>query len=186
MWKRIRNQWRVLSAGAIWIFGIIATFVIPPFFLEQSWIYFTRFVVAIITGLSFIATARWARKQHALGWAIVTLVLLIAGVGFYFTYDSLMRRWAVPYGRTRVLIGSTYSDFAQDYRQQFRNTNGRDLSDQELVWHNGGPDGLWRQDEIESRRIIATSLYIANVVLPACCIVALTQALACSRVLSSS
>jgi hypothetical protein len=180
MWNRIRKQWRLLSDGAVWVFGIVATFVIPPFFLEQSWTHFTRFVVAVLTGLCFIPAARWAGKAHTFGWVIATAALLTTGIASYFTYDTLMRRWTVPYSTTRVLVGVAYSDFAQNFRRQFREANGRDPSDEELVWKNAGPNGLWQDSEIESRRLWVTALYIGNVVLPTCCIIALMQALACN------
>jgi hypothetical protein len=67
-WDLIQKQWRFLFNGAVWLFDIVATFVIPPAFLDESWINFTRFVVAVLTGLYSIAAATWPGRKHTAIW----------------------------------------------------------------------------------------------------------------------
>ena len=166
--------------------GIVATFVLPPPFLERSWLYFTRFIVAIIVGLFVILSAKWDGKAHTFHWVISVIVMLLGTVAGYFAYDAVLHQWTIPYASTRVVIGKTYTDSAKRFREQFRNNNGYYPDDENLVWKNAGPNGLWSKTEVESRRLGATALYISTVVLAVCSIFSVLQAIACSRASTSS
>jgi len=163
------------------VLGIVATFVLPPPFLERPWLYFTRFIVAIIVGLFVILSRKWDSKAHTFRWVIGVIVLLLGTVAGYFAYDAALHRWTIPYAGTRVVIGKTYTDKANRFRDRFRSDNGYFPDDENLVWKNAGPNGLWPDAEVESRRLGATALYIGTVVLAGCSIFSILQAIACSR-----
>ena len=182
-WDLAQKQWQFLFNGAVWLFGIVATFVIPPSFLSESWINFARFVVAILTGLYSIAAVKWSARKHTMLWVVASVVFVIGTTASYFSYDGLLRDWTVRYPKnspSRVLIGKTYTDFAAAYREKFRGKNGFFLSDEDLVWDNDGPGGLWQEGEIEVRRRWAIAVYISTVVLPAFCIISVVQAVTCA------
>jgi hypothetical protein len=182
-WDLIQKQWRFLFNGAVWLFDIVATFVIPPAFLDESWINFTRFVVAVLTGLYSIAAATWPGRKHTAIWVVASVVFVVGATGSYFGYDSLLRDWTVIYPQNspgRVLVGKTHTDFADAYRKKFRDENGFSLSDADLVWANDGTDGLWPEAEIEVRRRWAIAIYISTVMFPAFCIISVAQAITCA------
>ena len=179
-YKRFASQWRSLFQVAAWLFGTVATFVHTPFFLEEKWTAFARFSVAMMAGLLFLPVSRFNARKHTMAWVDAAAVLFALTMACFFVHDHVERTWSVPYGTTRALIGTTPTDFNINARKEFRLTAGRDPTDQELVWQDGGAQRLWPEGEVETRRECITAVYILSVVLPVSSIIAMIQALNCN------
>jgi hypothetical protein len=182
-WTEIRKQWASLFSAAVWLCSVVATFLVPASFLEEQWINLTRYVVAIVAGLFLILALILKDRRYLKLWVGLTIVFLVTGVAAYFINDTLIARWSVIYPRytsSRVLIGKTYTDFARSVRDRFFRENKRYPDDEQIVWQNlGKTEDLWPRAEIEARHRWAAILYIANVVLPAVCIISIIRASNC-------
>lgn len=179
---RLKAIWNYIFDGALWISGVTATLVAPPFFLEDSnsWVRFARFVVAFAIGVFFIPAVRWRRRTHTKRWLFIAIALFSIGIIGFSKYQHLTKQWSVPYVNSRKPIGRNYTDLAQNYRNIFQATNGYFPEDKDLVWRNAGTGGLWPDEEIEERRGYLAAIYILIIVSFSCSMMSLAQALACN------
>jgi hypothetical protein len=180
MFDTLRKSWVGLSNFAIWVCSIIATFVVVPSFLDDTWVHLSHFIVGVLTGFLLLLGATLKSRRRFSAWVAMAITFFLFGLITFFVGDDLTIRWSVNYPPNtleRVLVGKSYTDFAQSAREHFRRDNGHFPSDQELVWQNAGPDNLWPPGEIAFRHQWAAIVYILNVSLPACCIIALTRAI---------
>ena len=112
---------------------------------------------------------------------ILAAVFLVGTVAGLLYYDDLLSRDTVRYpinSSSRVVIGATYTEFANRVREDFKSKNGIYPTDSELVWENNGIERLWPDEEIERRGQWAIVVYIICVVLPALCLMSMCRALA--------
>lgn len=177
--SQLREGWANLAHGAVWLFSIIATFVVTPDFLDGNWKNLARFLLAVLLGLEFLGAYRSRTKKAARLWLIVAIGSVVLTVVAYFAYDALRANWIVPYPGGTVIRGATYTDFAESVRKKDFNQNGHYPDDERLVLLNAGPKDLWRTGEVETRKLWLAALYLLNFLSPASTIIAVTQFVAC-------
>ena len=79
--KSIKNTWGMLAAFAVFIFGIVGSFVLPP----PGWasssgdkplVNLAQFVVSVLAGLILIFVHQWQRKKDSKRWALIAIISL--------------------------------------------------------------------------------------------------------------
>jgi hypothetical protein len=81
---------------------------------------------------------------------------------------------------SRTVIGTKYTPWGQQKREEFRAKNGYYPDDDRLVELNTRVKDLWPDSEIELHRELLMAFYIVSITLSAACVIAVTQALSCA------
>src|SRR5437879_5621234 len=110
----IKDKWNSILQIALVIVLLISKFTIPPQFnndLLQSqidFISFANFLVAALLLLIIVPAQFFKQKKHTWFWWTGAVVFIIAGVFFYFRYNSNVNTWSVfdDDARSRVVIGN--------------------------------------------------------------------------------
>lgn len=183
--KTVESKWSILLQGSTWIMVLLAGFVLEPpvwdFQQNLIWYRFAHFVVAVVVGLAFIPVTRWSTSRDTWRWFIVSVVLLVAGVGSFFGYQTARETWTVEYAKKLVIVGSTYTIDALAYKERVKMEENREVSDKDLVMDAAGNrEKLWDVQEIRARGRILGGLYILTVALFALTIISVIQAVYCN------
>jgi hypothetical protein len=175
-----RKSWLVLAQGALWIAGILGSFLLPPPVGvsaqdEKIWLRLGQFIIAVVLGLVFFAARRWSQPRHALWWGAGSLVFLAISVGAFFRYQQLTLAWTGQYLDQKVVIGSICTPQGLSYLQK-----NPELSRDELIFDFAGTtENIWTRESINRRRLILAATYVTCLPLFTICLIAVVQAIQC-------
>lgn len=178
--ENIKSTWGLLASFAIFIFGIVGSFVLPP----PGWvasggsttlINFAKFVVAALAGLILILVHKWNKRNHLARWTLVAIGSLVLSLLAYFAYQHLLDTRTCKYFDEVVVIGGTYTQHAQSYVRGTPNASCSVL----LEDFAGKADDVWTQDSINKSRYVLALAYISCIPLFTICIISIVQALYC-------
>jgi hypothetical protein len=178
--KRVGKSWLVLAQGALWLGGILGTFLLAPPVGGLSteakiWLRLGQFIMAVLLGLVFLAARRWQQQRHAFWWAGLSLLCLLAAVGAFFRYQQLTLAWTGNYTGQRIVVGSELTSHGRSYMQ----ANPDVSRDQLLMDVAGQTETIWTADSINSRRLVLAATYIICLPLFTLCLIAVVQAVHC-------
>jgi hypothetical protein len=180
--KKLKSSWAPLAQVAVWVMGIVGSFVLPPPIGispedEKIWQRLGKFVVTILIGLMFIAARRWDKTRHFRGWAITAGPLLVLAVVSFLGYQGLLSSCTCTYGAERVVIGNLYTPQGLAYAQRNRGISCHDLLDD----FAGKADDIWTEESINRSRMILAETYLSCLPLFAICLMAILQAVSLAR-----
>lgn len=176
--KRSRKSWALLAQAAVWLSGLIGTFLAspPPSTTggdTRVWLRFGQFLMAALVGLLFLAAQRWRLKKHLTRWAGTAVLFLCLGSGAFFTYQYLSSGWTCIYDGNRVLVGGTYTAAGRAYVAANPGITCAEL----LRDAAGRTEAVWERSSVERRGLWLAGFYILCIPLFTVCVMALLQAL---------
>jgi uncharacterized membrane protein YqhA len=175
-----KKTWGLLVELAVFIFGIIGTFLVPP----PGWTTSTgdatlvrlgQFIIAVLAGLFLLLAAKWKHRKHVSRWAITCVVCLLLSVLAYFGYQKLKDARTCEYAQQEVIIGTDYTTHGREYLQNNPTATCQSLLEDFV----GKADDIWTKDSINASRFILAGTYIGIIPLFTICIMSLVQALYC-------
>ena len=177
-----KKTWGVVTEFAVFIFGVVGSFLLPP----PGWassrgdttvVRLAQFIVAVLVGLIFLLVQKWNRKKHVVRWATFTIVFLVLSVSAISGYQHLLDTHTCEYANQALVIGTRYTEHAQSYVRENPNSTCTTL----LEDFAGKAEDIWTKDSINNSRYILAGSYILTLPLFTICIIAVVQALYCSR-----
>jgi len=177
-----KKTWGLLAEFAVFIFGVVGSFLLPPpgwvpSSGDKTVVRLAQFIVAVLVGLIFLLVQTWNKKKHVASWAIFTVVFLVLSLSAYFGYQHLLDTRTCQYADQAVVIGTRYTEHAESYVGMTPNSTCTSL----LQDFAGKADDIWTKDSINKSRYILAGTYILNLPLFTICIIAVVQALYCSQ-----
>lgn len=178
--ESLRKSWALLAEIAVFIFGVVSTFVLPP----PGWIAagadklpvrLAQFVVTVLVGLIFLVVHKWGKRKHVKRWAIITVGSLVLSLAAFFLYQRLLDTRTCQYANVAVVIGTAYTSHGQSYVDLNPHLTCSDLLDD----FGGRAEDIWTSNSINNSRYILALTYIATIPLFTICIIAVVQALHC-------
>jgi len=178
--EHARKHWGTLAKGAIWVSSVVGGFWLPPSVgltesAQKTWLFFARFISAVVVGLMLVTTVRWNRRSHTAGWWSLSFVSLLLAIFAYLGYQHLTDSWTLNYRGRTVLRGATYSPQAAHDRERNPGENDERLLDR----FAGKAEDVWTADSVNVHRLYLGAFYIASVPLFAVCMMAVVQAISC-------
>jgi len=162
----IKSNWRVLSQTGAWLVGIVSLFVLaPPVEVGSdsagTFRYFSAFVLAVLIGILSVPLSKLKSRAAASGWAAVAVLLLCAGIGLFFWYQSYRSQWSVKSGGARVVIGSELTADGKTYMEK-----DKPSSTEQAVFEAGGrPERIWTSLSIHSKAQRLYTIYFCLIIL---------------------
>lgn len=178
--ESIKKTWSGIAQLAIFIFGIVGTFLLPP----PGWaagdgqtglVRLGQFIVAVLCGLIFILIRKWNQRKHVARWAVIAASFLVFAVAAYFGYQRSLDARTCKYDTQTMVIGSAYTAQAQNYVRDVPEATCESL----LEDFAGKAEDIWTKDSINNSRYILALTYIGSLPLFTVCIIALVQTLSC-------
>lgn len=155
--------WQRISAFGAIMLGTIGEFWLPPppELVDEAqasgdiWKPFVKFVIVVLLGLMVVPMMRWCcRRRHALKWAKVASVALIAGIIAFFTYNFLLDKWTVSSGGKRYYSGS-------ELREELQVPRLRKMQPRELLAEGEwDPLKIWTERSLRRRYFILSGVYV--------------------------
>jgi hypothetical protein len=184
--KDTKKTWGLVTQFAVFIFGVVGSFLLPPPGWASSGgnktvVRLAQFIVAVLVGLIFLLVQRWNKRKHVSRWAIFAILFLALSVSAFFVYQHLLDTRTCQYVNDAVVIGTRYTEHAQSYLRENPNSTCSSLLDD----FAGKAEDIWTKDSINQSRYILASTYILNLPLFTICIIAVVQALYCSQAKAS-
>ncbi len=196
----LKNNFIVLTQTAVWIFSIIATFVFEPLIQNSdttSWVNFSRFIMAVIIGLSYFMLLKYKLKKHVRLWVITSIVILTLSFGCYNEYRNYfdMKTIEIPQSILdskingnenflRYVIGDNFKDSTLIKLKIEKN---RYISIEEFIRNFAAGETpnekIYRyfpENEVKANVLKIYYLYTLNLILFGLLIISLTQAIKCS------
>ena len=137
---------------------------------------FASFVVAILAGIFLLVLRRFRKQDHALWWAALTAILLLATVADYFWYFNLIdTRTEIWHERTIVCGTELRPEIQNKYGSIIRKSRVRQLLDDAT----GDPQLIWTDQSIRWSKDILCVSYLVIVPLIGGCIMAASQIAMC-------
>ena len=137
---------------------------------------FASFVVAILAGIFLLVLRRFRKQDHALWWAALTAILLLATVADYFWYFNLIdTRTEIWHERTIVCGTELRPEIQNKYGSIIRKSRVRQLLDDAT----GDPQLIWTDQSIRWSKDILCVSYLVIVPLIGGCIMAASQIARC-------
>ena len=168
--KHLKEHWTGAAQIGAWILGIIGGFLIAPKMgapeQEESVWKLAQFVVNVLVILLFVATSAYAARRYLRYWVVVTIVMLLLGLGAYFFYLNEQNTCTCKYYSKTVLIGTELSNPERD-----KNSTCEEL----LKDYTGAVEEIWTKSSINRCRMILASTYIATIPLFAICLISVLQ-----------
>jgi len=180
--ENTKKTWGLLLEFAVFIFGVVGSFLLPPPGWvseggEKTMIRLAQFVAAVLVGLIFLLVQKWNKKKHVARWAILTVAALVLSLFAYFGYQYLLDTHTCQYAGQPVVIGTRYTEHALSYIKDTPNATCTILLDD----FAGKAEDIWTRDSINKSRYILAGTYVLNLPLFIICIIAVVQALSCSN-----
>jgi len=180
-WSAIRTHWTILTQIAAGVMTVVATIVAPPSTPVGTLGIrpFASFVVAILAGIFLLVLRRFQKQEHALLWAALAAILLVATVVDYFWYFNLIdTRTEIWHGRTIVCGTEIRPEILNKYGPTIRKSLFRELLDDAT----GDPQLIWTDQSIRSSKDILCVSYLVIVPLIGGCIMAASQIAMCKAI----
>ena len=178
--ENIKSTWGMLAGFAVFLFGIVGSFVLPPPGWvssggEKPLVNLAQFLVTVLAGLILIFVHKWQRKKDLTRWALIAIGSLILLLAAYFSYQHFLDTRTCKYFENSLVIGSVYTQQAQDYVRGAVNSSCSTL----LEDFAGKADDVWTQDSINRSRYILALSYILMMPLLVVCVIAVVQSVYC-------
>lgn len=186
----LKRTWNLLTQTAIWISTYVASMLLPPVtgLVENEanpaarLLKYTRFIIAVLVGLSFILAGTLNKRKHLWFWIILTIVFFALSIFLVNRNYQLNNTLTCACNGRVVIQGTTYKE-PQVIARFF--PSGIDCSN--LCEHFQDKDGkvvpekVWTEASInESRRNLFLS-YLGCFPAVALTIISIVQAVYCSR-----
>jgi len=180
--KDTRKSWGLVTQFAVFIFGVIGGFLLPPpgwaaSADDKSVVRLAQFIVAVLVGLIFLVVQRWNKKRHVGRWALFSGTFLVLSVLAFFAYQHLLDTRTCSYAHIQVVIGTRYTVRTQSYVSENPDSTCTSL----LEDFAGQAEDIWTKDSIDNSRYILAGVYILNLPLFTLCIIGVVQALYCNQ-----
>ncbi len=180
--KSTKKTWAFVTEFAVFILGVVGSFLLPPPGWASSGgsttlVRLAQFIVAVLVGLIFLLVQRWNKKKHVGRWASFAIVFLGLSVSAFFAYQHFLDTRTCPYAGQIVVIGTHYTAHGQSYVSENPNSTCTGL----LEDFAGEAEDIWAKDSLNKSRYVLAGLYILNLPLFTICIIAVVQALAYNR-----
>lgn len=180
--ENIKKTWGLVTQLAVFIFGVIGSFLLPP----PGWVSsggdttvvrLTQFVVTVLVGLILLLVRKWSKKKHVRRWVVLTVVSLAVSISTFFAYQYLLDTRTCQYADQTIVIGTSYTQHAASYVGENANSTCASL----LEDFAGKAEDIWTRDSINTSRYILAGTYVLNLPLFTICIIGVVQALYCSQ-----
>ena len=173
----MRKLWRRMAKTAAWLCAVVATFVFPPptdvtSDSSRVFVFFARFIVAILVGLFSLPIGKFAKKPSALRWRLVPVALLVAGIISFLAYEDLKSKYTADFQGDQRVIGWTFTDEGRTHRDNEKGITNRQL----LMDAAGDPAKIWTADSIRKASFWIRVSYLLTVITLAACVITLLQA----------
>ncbi len=173
----MRKLWRRLAQTAAWLCALLATFVFPPptditSDPSRVFVFFSRFIVAILVGLLTLPLGKFAAKRYAV-WRLVSIALLAAGITSFFGYEDLRSKYTADYQGDQRVIGWTFTYEGWIHKDSEKGITNKQLLADAL----GDPAGIWTAESIHKASLWIHLYYLLTVITLAACVITLVQAL---------
>ena len=180
--KSTKKTWAQVTQFAVFILGVVGSFLLPPAGWASSGgnttlVRLAQFIVAVLVGLIFLLVQRWAKKKHVGRWALLAIVFLALSVSAFFAYQHFLDTRTCPYAGQTIVIGTHYNEHGRLYVSENPNSTCTGL----LEDFAGEAEEIWTKDSINKSRYILAGIYILNLPFFTICIIAVVQALSCSQ-----
>jgi hypothetical protein len=171
----MKKHWRILVGIATWILTVVGTFLVAPAYASTgAWENFGRFVVAILAGLVILGFKAAGQREHAWIWISLCVVTFLLGGWAWISYTKNVDALTVPYGGSRLVIGTHKDAGAARYQVE----NG--FTDQQLVMeYAGATSRIWPEAEINANRFRFCLLYLASLAAFSVAMMTLVKTLEC-------
>lgn len=173
----LKEIWGPLAQAAIWIFGIVGSFILqPPVTANQTqWPSLAKFIIAVCVGLLVVPGFLLRKKKHWLWWELAAVVFVAAAIGSIFVYQHLTDSSTCTYQGQLVVIGKMYTPHGAEYAKENPGISCGDLIDQ----HVGKVEDVWMKDSIDSARLKLLASYLACMPLFTIGLMSLLQGIYC-------
>jgi lysylphosphatidylglycerol synthetase-like protein (DUF2156 family) len=184
-WAPLRRNWTTLSQIAAGVMAVVATIVAPPptptgtFGIRP----FASFVVAVLAGIFLLILRRLKKQEHALLWAAIAAILLIATVADYFWYLNLIDTRTAPWHGHTIICGT---EPRPEIRQKYGPSIRKSLVKELIADAAGDPQLIWTDRSIRSSKDLLSISYLVIVPLIGGCIMAASQSATCKGLPRSS
>lgn len=174
----IQKYWAMLAEIALAVAGVVGGILtLPPSAVsdgqDTSLANLSRFVAAVIAGLAIILGRIYGGKRFVRWWWSTALVTLVLAIGIYFAYQSLYARTTCNYYGKRLLIGSEYTAWGQEYAKEHPTFDCERM----LKEVTGQRSRLWTAESIRDNGTNLALLHTAGFVIFVLCMISVTQAL---------
>src|SRR4051812_47392931 len=121
--QSLRSNWVALAQGGTWVMLIVGGLLYPPpaGVQEQDaklWLRVGQFVATAVVGILFVLSRKKGSAEYLRMWLLLSCLLLIFGVAAVIAYYHWQYTWTCSYARTRVIVGSEYTDFGRTYAER--------------------------------------------------------------------
>ena len=179
--RQARKSWLTMSQGALWLGGVLGSFLLPPPVGTQAgegkvWLRLGQFIVAVLLGLVFFLAQRWRASRYAIAWWMTALAFLAIAIGLFFRYQQLTIDWTGNYQGQKVVIGSVYTEQGASYVAE----NAGISTDQLIHDFTGKTEDIWQRNTIDRRRLLLAAAYVSCVPAFTICLIAIVQAIQCA------
>jgi 4-amino-4-deoxy-L-arabinose transferase-like glycosyltransferase len=184
----LKRRWAEVAKGAAWV-GVVVLAVLqsPPILRPEGdrAAQMAQLTVAVTFGLLLVAVMRWKAKRHALIWAGVAVLFLLAGVWGYFAYDGAVQRTTAAWHDHRYVIGELRLDpETVQVRQKCLDVTipGVAMSREANILDCVHGDVLqqWTHETVIPNQRLCLGLYLLTAVLFEISVVAMLQAVKCA------
>lgn len=185
---RLKKTWNLLLQTAVWISSFTASIVLPPTGVTISEadpaariLKFTNYIIAVVVGLSLIATKKLNRKKHLWLWIVLTAIFFCSSCYLIYRSYELNNSLTCICNNQTVVKGTQYKA-PQVVKLYF--PNGVDCptlcqnfvtTDKKVV-----PEKVWTETSINDSRRTLFLNYLGCFPLVALTIICVVQAIYCS------
>lgn len=179
--RQARKSWLTMSQGALWLGGVLGSFLLPPpvgtqASEEKVWLRLGQFIVAVVLGLVFFVAQRWRASRYALAWWGTSLLFLGIAVGVFFRYQQLTIEWTANYQGEKVVIGSVYTPEGSSYAAEHPGISADKLVED----FTGKTEDIWQRATMDRRRLPLAAAYVSCLPAFTICLIAVVQAIQCT------
>lgn len=181
----LKKRWNAFAATASWLLMIVGAFVLRPAWWDRgedaTWAPYAHYLVTLLTALIFVPVSFFKERRHTWWWWGATIIMAIGAFVVFDRYQHRRATWTSNYAGERVVIGTTYTPAAQNYRATKLRENGRTPSDEELIMDFVGIlDDIWLPAGRIAHRTILARYYLGSVCLFTLALTAAIQAAYCT------
>jgi hypothetical protein len=172
---KMKTTWAVWAKGGAWLSTLLMSFVIPPPTdisdpqAVNATIY-TRFLLALLTGLFAVLTAIWKQPKNARLWFAASIACAAVSVLFVFLYENVVQGRTASYDGKQVVIGSVLTPVGEsDSRPGI-------LPEDRVMDAGGRVAMVWTADSIRANAFVVRGAYLLVMVSSGLCILLLLEA----------
>jgi hypothetical protein len=181
--KFLKTHWALLAQGGSMIFIAVKGFVIPsdaydPVSNTSQAKNFALFIVAVLCGIFFYLGRTWSQKKAAKGWAIATVLFLIALIAADQIFKEFKATCTCHYSDQTILIGNKYSPLGEQDAAKHR---GVRPCEDILMDFGSRMNLIWTQDSINTCRRYLTLTYLFTFSMAALCLLSVVQTISCYK-----